>query len=796
MVKNAFAIPAELRALRQWILWRYEDKGGPKPTKIPYSVRHQLASVTDPSSWSSFEEVHNLFQMGNYSGIGFVFTENDPYAFIDLDDTEGNKTNLERQQLIFKEFDSYSERSPSGKGLHIIVKGSIPQGRKRASVEVYSSVRYATMTGDVFHDVAIANRHEMLNDLFSQMGGKPIITTHTGNAKEIYNDQQIIEQASNASNGDKFLQLFSGDWSQLYPTQSEADFAIIDIITFYTQNKHQIERIFRLSQLGKRDKANRKDYLEWMIRKSFDKLPPEMDFDGFRVALEEKIRQSEIDKAGSVNGKPSPFDGETIGSSPIPAANNGSVAQRLVPTAHNGSYAGSSPAASTITPPPGLLGAIAHFIYNAAPRPVPEMALAGAIGLMAGICGRAYNVSGTGLNQYILLLANTGTGKEAMASGIDKIINAVSMQVPVAPEFIGPSEIASGQALVKYLSNKSQSFVSILGEFGLRMQSMCDPRANGAEKSLKRMLLDLYNKSGHGQNARPSIYADIEKNTNLIASPAFSILGESTPETFYSALSEEMIAEGLLPRFMLVEYNGPRPKLNPNHLHAKAPEQLINNVATLISNAKTVMHNRSVTNVHISYEAKAILHDFDKLADNKIDNTDKEVVRQLWNRAHIKLLKISALVAVGINPFQPTISVENVIWAKQMVEHDIKTLSDRFAAGTVGKNSDEIKQYILFKKHVIEFATTEWSKIKAYCGPTEQILHSNKYTPMSFMNNKIGKLSSFRNDKNGGNLAVKRCISIGLSEGFIVQVSRQELIKLGKTATCYMISDSSQLNVD
>jgi hypothetical protein len=120
--------------------------------------------------------------------------------------------------------------------------------------------------------------------------------------------------------------------------------------------------------------------------------------------------------------------------------------------------------------PPGLLGEIAQFIYAAAPRPVPEIALAAAIGLMAGICGRAYNVSNTGLNQYILLLAKTGMGKEGMAAGIDKLIHAVKQQVPPIDEFIGPSHIASGQALVKYVHKKSQCFVSILGEFGHRFK--------------------------------------------------------------------------------------------------------------------------------------------------------------------------------------------------------------------------------------------------------------------------------------------------------------------------------------
>jgi len=388
------------------------------------------------------------------------------------------------------------------------------------------------------------------------------------------------------------------------------------------------------------------------------------------------------------------------------------------------------------------------------------------------------------------------TGKESMASGIDKIINEVSLQVPVAGEFIGPSEIASGQALIKFLANKSQSFVSILGEFGKRLQVMSDPRANGAEKTLNRMMLDLYNKSGHGQVARPSIYADSEKNTNLISSPAFSILAESTPETFYSALTEEMIADGLLPRFMLIEYNGPRPALNENHRNAQFNDGFIGRIADLMAIAKTVMANRKVTDVMIDDDAAQILHKFDKLADNKINSTDKEVVRQLWNRAHIKVLKISALIAVGVNCINPVVTKDYVLWAKNMVEDDIKTLTAKFESGLIGRNSEEVKQYELFKKHVVEFTVNDWNKIKVYCNKQEQVLHSHKYIPMSFLINRVSKLSPFRKDKNGGNFALKRCISIALNEGLIVQINKSELIKLGKTATCYMISDTSSLYKD
>ena len=310
-------------------------------------------------------------------------------------------------------------------------------------------------------------------------------------------------------------------------------------------------------------------------------------------------------------------------------------------------------------------------------RPVPEIALAGAMGLMAGICGRAYNISGTGLNQYILCLAMTGTGKEAISLGIDKIINEVSKQVPVASEFIGPSEIQSGQALIKNLS-ENPSYVSMIGEFGLRLKALSSDRANSAEIALRRMLLDFYHKSGHSQVVRPTIYSDKAKNIAAIASPAFSILGESTPEKFYEVLNEEMISEGLLPRFMIVEYKGKRPANNENAVNVFPNERLVSKVAELMAYAKTTMSNRQVVNVISTKEADEIFRQFDKFADNQINSTDKEVVRQLWNRAHLKVLKIAALLAVGLIIIAHWLKLSMLngrnIWLKMILECCLKSL--------------------------------------------------------------------------------------------------------------------------
>src|ERR1041385_758379 len=174
MPDNYNRIPSELRLLPQWCVWRYEDTGGSKPTKVPYSAKTgALASVIDPSSWCDFDTAVARAREGNYSGIGFVFTDTDKFAFIDLDDTDGDQVAFHRQIEIYREFNSYSEYSPSGKGLHIIVKGKVPAGRRRSCIEVYSSHRYATFTGNVYNDQPIKECQDKLMQLWHQMGSGP-----------------------------------------------------------------------------------------------------------------------------------------------------------------------------------------------------------------------------------------------------------------------------------------------------------------------------------------------------------------------------------------------------------------------------------------------------------------------------------------------------------------------------------------------------------------------------------------------------------------------------------------------
>jgi hypothetical protein len=152
---------AELAHTPAWVCWRAQVRNG-KPTKVPYTPAGSLASSTDPRTWSSYAECWKAaYFAGDHDGIGRVLT-GDGIIGIDLDD---------RLDLL-PGIVSYTERSPSGNGLHIWVRGSWPvDGTKRKSIGIEVSYRrfYLTITGNHVAGTPEDIRHVDLAPLWEQL---------------------------------------------------------------------------------------------------------------------------------------------------------------------------------------------------------------------------------------------------------------------------------------------------------------------------------------------------------------------------------------------------------------------------------------------------------------------------------------------------------------------------------------------------------------------------------------------------------------------------------------------------
>ncbi len=282
-------IPAKLRALNQWVTWKYVEEIDTKTGTVDYDkpplcARGGPASSTNPRTWSPFDAALTAYKKDGLDGIGFVLgakKEGKTGAVmvgVDLDHCRDKTTgDIEPWAAkIIKQLDSYTESSPSGEGIRVFLRGKLPpHGRKRSNFEVYCSGRYVTVTGQHIAGtpMTIESREEEIEavhkQIWPELQEKKKPSMRSLPAANL-TDLKLIERAKKAKNGVKFSALWNGDTSG-FSSQSEADLALCSYLAFWSgpNSFERIDGLFRQSGLF-RSKWNREDYRTRTIRKALE----------------------------------------------------------------------------------------------------------------------------------------------------------------------------------------------------------------------------------------------------------------------------------------------------------------------------------------------------------------------------------------------------------------------------------------------------------------------------------------------------------------------------------------------
>lgn len=275
---------AELQTLAQWVCW-YVKREGERSTKPPINPRisparsldERLASPTNPQTWGTYEQALRMSRY--YAGIGFMFTESDPYCGVDLDKCRNAETGdiAKWAMNVVSLFGSYTEISPSGTGLHILIKANLLTtlehlGRtdihhKQGHLEVYDARRYFTWSGTPLSGTpqSIEARQDELTYFYRVIfpTATPEIAHPQPTPASLTDlpDEWIIERASMMrGNGPKFARLWGGDASDYtHPDgsidHSRADAALLGMLAYWTgRDAARMEALFTSSGLYRPDR--------------------------------------------------------------------------------------------------------------------------------------------------------------------------------------------------------------------------------------------------------------------------------------------------------------------------------------------------------------------------------------------------------------------------------------------------------------------------------------------------------------------------------------------------------------
>lgn len=252
-------IPASLTNEDAWVFWKYQHRDG-KPTKVlgdPHSG--QEARSTDPKTWGSFNEAVLAKSKYGGAGVGIVFDSESSLAGVDLDDCIDDTGELypEAREIV-DQFASYTEVSPSGTGVKVFIHGVKPgescrtTGAWGGDIELYDQGRFFTVTGNHIPGTPgdVYKRQSAYMALYKSLFAAPEPTPNNVPEAPTMDDTGVLEAIRRSKQGDKFARLFDTGDTSGYPSQSEARYALIGMLRFYSaDDPYQLESLMRRANL-------------------------------------------------------------------------------------------------------------------------------------------------------------------------------------------------------------------------------------------------------------------------------------------------------------------------------------------------------------------------------------------------------------------------------------------------------------------------------------------------------------------------------------------------------------------
>lgn len=272
-----------MRQQKNWVAWILkQNRDNPsRMDKVPVNaVTKSLAQSNNPETWCKFEIAMEFTAKNKMNGIGFMLAP--PYVGIDIDhcvDEQGVLSPLAKE--ILDKMPTYAEISPSGTGIHIFCRGTLPaKGRKNSDLglEIYNEGRFLTFTGNLLpgHPPTIADCNEQIQSIHTKYLFKPeppkVERIRISTAP--LHESEVLQKAMDSKNGSKFTDLYQGNWQAYFSSQSEADLAFCNSLAFWTGADGQaMDSIFRQSGLyrdkwNERHFSNGKTYGESVIEKA------------------------------------------------------------------------------------------------------------------------------------------------------------------------------------------------------------------------------------------------------------------------------------------------------------------------------------------------------------------------------------------------------------------------------------------------------------------------------------------------------------------------------------------------
>ena len=329
--------------------------------------------------------------------------------------------------------------------------------------------------------------------------------------------------------------------------------------------------------------------------------------------------------------------------------------------------------------PPGLMGELAKAANDFFVIPNKTAAIVASISLIAGICGRKYNISTGGLNLYTTIMMPTGAGKDSIRKFCYRVLMDKGMLGTNGMSFLGPQNFTGPKALLTELQARP-SMLCVMTEAGLLYKT-----ESGDRSGLTRVILQAYTSSGQHEVIETERYSSQQDSVGVVYSPALTILNEATPVTLLNELKRrESINTGELPRMWIFMLTGKKPYPNPEPHRLNLSAGITDNIRELLNSAYAVQTNSvpDVINIPVPSEYRLFTEECTDIYNRLMEEQPNHAI--MYSRASHKVLKVAAILSVLDNPLgTPSISPQMWNWSKKFFEYEMHNIDP-----IIGNTSD------------------------------------------------------------------------------------------------------------
>ena len=315
---------------------------------------------------------------------------------------------------------------------------------------------------------------------------------------------------------------------------------------------------------------------------------------------------------------------------------------------------------------PGLIGKTVDWILRTSMQPQPELALSATLAAVAGVVGRKYRTKyDTRCNLYICGLAPTGAGKDHAR----KKIRELFYDAGLSEDHLGKEEFISAPGALNAIE-RQPSQVMMIDEIGAMFKSLAGATTASFKKDVVTLLMKAFSSSG-AKDFSGGVYADRKRDAPVIDYPALSIYGTSTETSYADSLSDDLVHDGSLNRWLIMPAPNELPLRNFDFGLADTPEDVRDMWMALKASGLPPATGTDITSyttpvgvrppILVEFDADASAKMLEIWAEQDGNRTEAQTAKgSLYARMAEQTIKLAMLFAICRKPSEPTISVEDL----------------------------------------------------------------------------------------------------------------------------------------